>query len=209
MKKRQRTSRAANLAATELGVPEVVLERNAEINDLIEDDRLANMTPEQQESADLASQSREDLFVFREAQKMLSDNSSKLSRSLKSRELGLSLGLLGAAEMQVHRLASINASLGTIETRLMWLAENGLMPLDELIDFYKNLVANAERAGKFVSDTGKSINWDAIKQSVTEVETFQETINTDDEKAAEIDGIKMLRKLTELSQNQNSVPEDK
>lgn len=169
-------------------------------DEFIEHAIINDSSNDQLESRELARKSQESPAMFLEAQRLITEKHTKLSHTLKARELGLSLGVIGTAEMQVHRLASINRSLFSIEDRLMWLAENGNMSSDAIMDFYKILVANQERAGRFIVDVGKSVNWDNIRQEMVELEAASEANDSESDKAAEIDGMVMLRKLADLEQ---------
>lgn len=171
---------------------------------VIENSREESLSTTQLDAHDFALQHQKDSQTFYEAQRLITDNQNKLSKKLKATELGLSLGVIGAAEMQVHRLSAINNSLYQIEGRLIWMCENGGMSPDVMIDFYKTLVANAERAGKFITETGKSINWEGLKQEVAELEALKENYDSGAEKAAEVDGMILLRKLTEMQNKKTS-----
>lgn len=125
---------------------------------------------------------------------------SKVSRTLKSKELGLGVGLIAAAETQVHRLAQLQKTLMATEERLSYLASQGFLENEDLLEFYKIMISNVERSGKFIADVGKTVKWDAIKQELLELETLQEKAGDVDEKEIQMDAVKMLRRFTEMQQ---------
>lgn len=106
------------------------------------------------------------------ALKLLSDSSdTNYSEALSRKEMGLSLSLIGAAEIQAARIALINQSLFNVETRILERAQREHLDTDTLLEIYKVITNNLERAGKFISETGKALNWESIKKEMVHLET--------------------------------------
>ena len=107
--------------------------------------------------------SRKEPDTIEEAISVLGDQYSEPVLKINAKEYGISMSLVGVAEVQARRLQRISRVLESLEKNLFDPVKVVSLNPGQMLMLYKLASDNMRDSGKFLSDVGKFLNWGRLE----------------------------------------------
>ena len=139
--------------------------------------------------------------LFDESVDLLSDTSktSSLStQSLKVKELGLNMMLLGLSEKAAHRINKLSSAIDVLEEELFDEETLENLPEVEKINRYRLALESLDRNIGYIKDTINNTSWEDIetKLLILEQTSVSDTDDDNDSEKVEEVALDLIKKLT-------------